>query len=946
MVAEERWARKIVALLHDPPDKPFAIAHHKARAAELQRIALGRAATTMELEQARRADQIASAADRVNFPVGLEADWRHHPAILTHPLAGRPLNLGSLATIDPAATHAALQQVIRELTGGVEDLRRRYLILWRCLTDRAAAALPPVGALFAGLPADTRQPDHPLVQHLLVTAAIADALPRPALLVFALGPVQEFIATARRTQDLWMGSWLLSYLAWVALQSLVEIYGPDVVLFPALRGQPLCDRWLQRQGVPLPPPASEALALATLPNKFVALLPAEEAGPAAQRAEAAVRAEWQRLAEPVFRQVAAPVADDLTWQIWGQQIASQVEVYWVVLPWPGADRSESVAQAEAVKTRYEELCRPAATWVFGQMYSLYARPKERGGGQYAPNWGTTYSLLYALADRAFNARKGLRDFLPIEERGAKCTLCGQRAALRSMGRDARDFWTTVAGRYPTEVRLNGRERLCAVCTVKRFVLRAVLAKEFGLTAGFPSTSEVATAPFKAAVLAHLAGSQADQALVKALREHLETLKHLLNVPPTVSPGAIPKLWRWLEALQGSSRANLARDFLAYDGETLFPETFTVERLREEGLSLSEQDAATVRQALQDFLKAAGDVGVGRPARYYAVLLMDGDRAGRWLSGTHEGLASWGRVLHPEVWRALADQNDWRDLLYVRRLMTPALHAAISAALAGFALTVVRWVVEQRYHGRVVYAGGDDLLALLPLEEALPAARDLRALFTGEVDLQKPLVLYGPDEPLPVAFGQGKITGYLVYRQTPAPEILPTMGPTASASVGVALAHHLQPLDTVLQAARQAEQMAKGQYERNALGVALLKRSGETIQVGTRWFYPAVPDVVALVDDLSRFLRKGPLTMKLAQAVFAEARTLAGLPTEAQRAEVRRLLARHSEGLDRTAGQQLADQLIAFAEGLAAHGRRVGRSGFEQMADWLLLARFLAQGGGE
>lgn len=35
MVAEDRWARKIVALLHDPPDKPFDIAHHKARAAEL-----------------------------------------------------------------------------------------------------------------------------------------------------------------------------------------------------------------------------------------------------------------------------------------------------------------------------------------------------------------------------------------------------------------------------------------------------------------------------------------------------------------------------------------------------------------------------------------------------------------------------------------------------------------------------------------------------------------------------------------------------------------------------------------------------------------------------------------------------------------------------------------------------------------------------------------------
>ena len=87
-------------------------------------------------------------------------------------------------------------------------------------------------------------------------------------------------------------------------------------------------------------------------------------------------------------------------------------------------------------------------------------------------------------------------------------------------------------------------------------------------------------------------------------------------------------------------------------------------------------------------------------------------------------------------------------------------------------------------------------------------------------------------------------------------------------------------------------------------------------------------------------------MKLAPAVFAEARTLAGLSAEAQRAELRRLLVRHSEERNLGAAQRLADQLIAFAERLAAHGRRVGRSGFEQMADWLLLARFLAQGGGE
>jgi len=77
---------------------------------------------------------------------------------------------------------------------------------------------------------------HPLEQHLSISAAIADALPKPAFLIFSLGPVQEFIAAARRTQDLWMGSWILSYLSWKAIESLADEFGPDVIVFPSASG--------------------------------------------------------------------------------------------------------------------------------------------------------------------------------------------------------------------------------------------------------------------------------------------------------------------------------------------------------------------------------------------------------------------------------------------------------------------------------------------------------------------------------------------------------------------------------------------------------------------------------------------------------------------------------------------------------------------------------------
>lgn len=88
-------------------------------------------------------------------------------------------------------------------------------------------------------------------------------------------------------------------------------------------------------------------------------------------------------------------------------------------------------------------------------------------------------------------------------------------------------------------------------------------------------------------------------------------------------------------------------------------------------------------------------------------------------------------------------------------------------------------------------------------------------------------------------------------------------------------------------------------------------------------------------------------MRLAPAVSEEARALAHLPKEAQRAELKRLLKRHSEDkMNDEERNNLAECLTALSSALDAHADKVGKSGFEQMADWLLLVRFLARGGEE
>lgn len=87
-----RWTQKIITFLHDPPGKPFILRSekhepHDQLAAVLQSRALNRTASSEEADKARKADHIASAADRINFPGDISAYWDQVEPLILHPLA-------------------------------------------------------------------------------------------------------------------------------------------------------------------------------------------------------------------------------------------------------------------------------------------------------------------------------------------------------------------------------------------------------------------------------------------------------------------------------------------------------------------------------------------------------------------------------------------------------------------------------------------------------------------------------------------------------------------------------------------------------------------------------------------------------------------------------------------------------------------------------------------
>ena len=110
---------------------------------------------------------------------------------------------------------------------------------------------------------------------------------------FTLGPVQSFVAQARRTRDFWAGSFLLSWLSAVAIQA-VKAQGGDV-RFPIPDDHYLI--WLTEGKNN----NSQAPQQGCIPNRFKGLVATVPANFDAQQVVNSVQSAWEGLAEAVWK---------------------------------------------------------------------------------------------------------------------------------------------------------------------------------------------------------------------------------------------------------------------------------------------------------------------------------------------------------------------------------------------------------------------------------------------------------------------------------------------------------------------------------------------------------------------------------------------------------------------------------------------------------------------
>lgn len=520
---------------------------------------------------------------------------------------------------------------------------------------------------------------------------------------FTIGPVQAFVAQARRTRDFWAGSFLLSWMASVAMKSVasqggeIEFPQPDTAYL----------KWLEGEGEGLPPQQG------SIPNRFKAARARVPESFDPQQVTQDIQAAWAALAEQVWQMDLSRLPD--TFQqpartVWDRQVGHFWEISWCLSP-------------------------------------------ERN----ATN----------LLDR----RKNWRTYCPPAEPGVSCMMMEGWQELSGQirpGREVNRFWqqlTQHAGKG-IDKDLRSGETLCAIAFIKRRFARifeqldlelgssekgqAWSLRGWALPLNVPSVNYMAAAPWLARVIDQ---ARDDNDLHESLRLMDYDLSGLESRPSR--EGHNLNLKRIEDAC---AKANIG-NWHTVNGRYFYQDELSLMQARTE----SAEDQELLKSVQRHLHRIEAKAG-HRPSDFYAILLMDGDSLGSQMS-------------------------DGRK------------QTGISNALNRFTRDVPE--IVRQHSGFLVYAGGDDVLALLSVDDSLACAEALRNHYNACFEqVNQPL----HSDPI-----QTSLSGALLF------------------------CHYKSPLTQNLGKAHPLlDEIAKERTGRNSLAIAVWKPGGLHCQWSSPW----------------------------------------------------------------------------------------------------------------
>lgn len=536
------------------------------------------------------------------------------------------------------------------------------------------------------------------------------------MIIFAIGPVQDFIATARRSRDLWYGSWMLSELSKTVAKTLGEKYGLHSLIFPAPRD-------MKKLG---------ENNNASIANKIVAIidtLPEE----IAQQIQEAVTKRLNALRDEAYSHIRGSYDRSLA----ERQVKDLVEFYWVAVEYP------DVTKYVETRNRIEALLAVRKNTRNFKQFDGEPKPKSSLDGAreavipeetYPKKWEdekTRAKKIKSLYD-CYNARRSER-------------LSGIDLIKRLGGK-------SLERKFPNTSQTQASEEVTEE-------IEAIEEGGENLEPDFPSTSHVAALPFLKKV-----DEDENTDSSEAMLKEAKALFKEFELEPTDDASLL--------------YASRISDWL--------PEGKQQEQLLEK-----------LEVILEKYAGASS-----HPSPYYALMMADGDGMGKTIDA----------------------------------LKNAEAHRSFSQALSDFSGHVRNTVPD--FEGFPIYAGGDDILAYLPMHQALPCAKQLEGDFKKEM---------------------GK------YNYKDSDEII-----YPALSTGIIIAHHLTPLSDVLELTRKAEKEAKKVPGKNALVITVSKRSGVPRTIKGKW-----GQLDKRLEKMIEFSNQGAISKGTAYELRELSRTLSG-----------------------------------------------------------------------
>ena len=766
-----------------------------------------------------------------------------------------------------------LQEDIQE---NIPKIKQLYWWLWRCLPQETCDLFKDSSLML--MPAETRIPDASIWSHVSMTSALAGgfagydltldeiknwprgkAVSHPYLAVFSFSPVQELIKSSRKMRDFWAGSWLLHYLSAKVCWKLANQYGPDTLLYPSLYQQPLIDHWLLQQYRDFSPyinqPSPESLLTAGFPNVIVLVLPEGKVQAAMQTAQQTLLEEWLIIGNLVLNELQNErhwmrqlKPDHSSWEGW---LKSQWQTYWTALP---IGKPEEEFKCSANKNKNQEfenwskaqnetynlinnknrLFKEKEKDLLQESYKIRQQIYKRG---FSANIGSWWGYIFDATRASLAAVKNPRNWELPTAFGPRSTISGIGPVVNP-GKDRKDWMTEGDTKESWEEQaglFDGTEQLNATEVVKRG-LHTILPKLLGIE----KENIAASYPDLTSGVAGYLKFNEEKQNHKHQEKFDHTCKEIIEAFPSTKAIIDQMYKKWGIPWIDNSDAQkyhcrlLNAGWLVEDLQT--PELkilqVQLDKAKEENKEIIRKQIIAKKRDYREEIQTiiSKHYPDNNPSDWYVLAAGDGDSMSEWLKGSK--MKPYREYIpdgfEEKVRTANLPLTNFPEFLEIQKRMGPSTHSALSRALLDFSNQLVPYLTQKRYAGRLIYGGGDDVLAYTNLWEWDKWLWDIRQCFRGAEDPREEFSNDGD---------------YWKYLKDDGEKVdlvdrpLFTMGSTATISFGVVIAHHSVPLAIALESLWEAEAKAKDhvylkdgeEKKKDAVQVRVLYGNGNTLK---------------------------------------------------------------------------------------------------------------------